>query len=449
MNNRSVDKTIFMRYAAIGTTVVVCFALTLSTFFPGIMTYDARYVYDDIAKGMYGDWQSPLMTALWACIDPIAPGSGSMFLFMATLYWLAIGAMALALASRSLLASVILLTLSLSPPAFLFVGTIWRDMLFGYFWLAASVLAYLSTLCRPTLALVARIVALAMVLFGVLLRPNAIFAAPLLVVYVLYPLAYRWRLAVGGYIPIVLSLVLLVHFTYHVVMGAERQHPEQTIMVFDLGGIGHFAGENQFPVAWSSDVTQLLIGPCYNPVAWDLWFAPGQRCNFLMHRLESDKLFGSNAIVTAWLKSIRAYPLAYARHRVAFMREFLTGSNLVMWTLNIADVSKPLFPDRDHYQAIVSLQEKLKATPIFRIGLWLTFNIAILAVAWRRRGSGLGALSFAVCGSATVYILSFLFLGVASDFRYAYWSVLAAIVGLAACIAGTDQRRELTATTGL
>ena len=38
------------------------FVLTLYVFYPGIMTSDARYVYQDIAKGFFGDWQSPVMT---------------------------------------------------------------------------------------------------------------------------------------------------------------------------------------------------------------------------------------------------------------------------------------------------------------------------------------------------------------------------------------------------
>ena len=34
-----------------------------------------------------------------------------------------------------------------------------------------------------------------------------------------------------------------------------------------------------------------------------------------------------------------------------------------------------------------------------------------------------------VCGSAAIYVLTFSAVGVASDFRYAYWAVLAGIVG--------------------
>ena len=39
------------------------------------MTYDAKFVYEDIAKGVLGDWQSPVMTVLWGLIDPVAPGA--------------------------------------------------------------------------------------------------------------------------------------------------------------------------------------------------------------------------------------------------------------------------------------------------------------------------------------------------------------------------------------
>ena len=76
------------------------FGLTLLIFYPGVMTYDAKFVYEDIAKGTMGDWQSPVMVWLWGLIDPIAPGAGSMFLLIATTYWLGFGVLSLALASR-------------------------------------------------------------------------------------------------------------------------------------------------------------------------------------------------------------------------------------------------------------------------------------------------------------------------------------------------------------
>jgi len=98
------------------------FVLTLYVFWPGIMTFDARYIYQDMAKGFYGDWQSPVMIVLWRLIDPIAPGTGSLLLLTTALYWLAFGVAAATIARHSPWLALIVPLLALSPPAFVFVG---------------------------------------------------------------------------------------------------------------------------------------------------------------------------------------------------------------------------------------------------------------------------------------------------------------------------------------
>ena len=121
------------------------FGLTLLIFYPGIMTYDAKFVYEYIAKHTLEDWQSPVMTVLWALIDPIAPGSASMFLLTAAAYWLAFGLLGFALAGRSAALGALPPLLALLPPAFVFVGVIWRDVLFAVTWLLAIVLTFAVT----------------------------------------------------------------------------------------------------------------------------------------------------------------------------------------------------------------------------------------------------------------------------------------------------------------
>ena len=81
--------------------VAAGFALTILVFYPGYMTNDATFVYQYTKERAYGDWQSPVMTLLWRLIDPIAPGSASMFLLIAALYWLGFAVVALALVRRS------------------------------------------------------------------------------------------------------------------------------------------------------------------------------------------------------------------------------------------------------------------------------------------------------------------------------------------------------------
>src|ERR1700690_1927209 len=102
------------------------FALTLYIFYPGIMTFDALYIYKDMAKGFFGDWQSPAMIVLWSLIDPIAPGTGSILLLTVTIYWLAFAVIALTVAQRSSRLALLVPLLALWPPAFILVGILWR-----------------------------------------------------------------------------------------------------------------------------------------------------------------------------------------------------------------------------------------------------------------------------------------------------------------------------------
>src|SRR5689334_15357796 len=170
------------RLIAVG-LAVAGFGLTLLIFYPGIMTYDAKYVYEDIAKHTLGDWQSPAMTVLWALIDPIAPGSASIFLLTAAAYWLAFGLLGFALAERSRGLGALPPLLALLPPALVLVGVLWRDVLFAVTWLLAVALTFAVADRSPKMRVPIQIIAFMLCSLGVLLRPNSIVAAPMLAIY--------------------------------------------------------------------------------------------------------------------------------------------------------------------------------------------------------------------------------------------------------------------------
>ena len=92
-------------------------ALTLLVFYPGYSTVDARYVYADAQAWRFGDWQSPMMAVLWRLVDPVAPGSSSMFLLTATLYWLGFGLLGLVALRRVAWLGLMTPLLAFAPPA--------------------------------------------------------------------------------------------------------------------------------------------------------------------------------------------------------------------------------------------------------------------------------------------------------------------------------------------
>lgn len=412
----------------ISAAIAVGISLTLFVFYPGVMTEDARYMHEDMANGFLGDWQSPVMTLLWSIIDPIAPGTGSMFLLTVAVYWLAFGVLAFKFAQHSVWWASASLLSAFLPPAFFFLSLILRDVLMGGTWLLAGVLCFAFAHRKGSLRVLIFTLTCALIVFGVLLRPNALLAAPFLLAYLVKPTCFSWRRVAILFLPATLGLFAIVQLVYYGALGATRQSPLQSVMVFDLGGISHFAKENQFPGSWTSSEAALLTAECYDAAHWSVYWnlAP---CTFVMHRLEQEKLFGSWTIVEAWVGAIASHPLSYLRHRAAFTWSFLVEPHSSLWPWDDDDPAKKVFAADPIFSALKTMHDALKRTPLFSAGAWLLGCMAVVALGWKRRHTPSAALALGLCGSATIYVLSYFAVGVAADFRYVYWAVLACIAG--------------------
>jgi hypothetical protein len=125
------------------------------------------------------------------------------------------------------------------------------------------------------------------------------------------------------------------------------------------------------------------------------------------------------------------------------MWNFLAADNLTMWTADVEHPTQKVFADRAAFNAMVSAHDALKPTPLLRAGFWLLACIAVCCVGWRRSPAREAAFALGVCGSATAYVLSFYAVGVASDFRYAYWAVLAGMAGGVVVWSGETEKAEL------
>jgi hypothetical protein len=412
------------------------YAATLFAFYPGYQTTDASFVYRFAQQWIFGDWQSPLMSILWWAIDPVAPGSGSMFLLIASVYWCAFGLLALALTSRSVALGLALPLLALVPPAFMMLAMIWRDVLFAVVWLLAAAIAYAATERPATIRRLLQTISLVLIGVGVLLRPNAAIAAALLAAYALWPMRFEWKRTAIAFVPAVVTGVVLVQVVYYGVFHAAREHPEHSLMVFDLGGITRFTGENQFPVTWSGPQTALLTTACYSPDRWDTyWTIPP--CDFVMKRLEDpgDTIFGTPRLTRAWVHAIATHPLAYLRHRLTFFWRFLWGENLTLELFDLDDPRNAAVARNPWFRSVLAMHDALRPTPLFRTGPWLILAAAIALLGWRKRMTSSGVFAIGVCGSGVVYVTTFLLVGVAADFRYGYWCVLAVLSGGATALA--------------
>jgi hypothetical protein len=126
------------------------------------------------------------------------------------------------------------------------------------------------------------------------------------------------------------------------------------------------------------------------------------------------------------------------------MWTFLAGSNLA---LPYYDWQGPtaVYGDSPYFKPVLAVHHWLQPTPLFRTGFWLVLAIVVCALAWPARPTPAGAFAVGVSASAIVYVMTFLAVGVAADFRYGYWGVLAT---LAAAVATPLAHRERATARG-
>ena len=94
--------------------------------------------------------------------------------------------------------------------------------------LLAAVLAW-TTRERPmAIRIPVTIIALGFAALGILLRPNALFAIPVLAIYILWPMAFRMKRSTLAYIPLAIAFYALVPLE-----GSERQDGRRTYVHVD------------------------------------------------------------------------------------------------------------------------------------------------------------------------------------------------------------------------
>jgi hypothetical protein len=413
------------------------FALSVWLFYPGLATHDALAVYDQAHAGRFGDWQPPLMGVIWVVLEHVfGYGPQALFLPVAALYWVGWFLAFLALRATGAKRARLVLILPFLPPVFALLGILWRDIIFAVLWLNAVALAALGADRERGWRLLATGLALACVLAGYWLRPNALFAAVPILAYVLWPRTWRWgRLALLA-VPVVPVLALSTSFINYRLLGAQTDNPTHSIFVFDLAGISHFADRNVFPVEdWTPAQVETLKATCYNPSYWDAMWWP--QCTFAMERINRDdppgsKLFGSPHLRDAWVSAILEHPLAYARHRLAFFNALMTGRNMVMFDQDNSGQWRFFFFKRSPYVLLETAMLRLHdVTPLFRGATWLLLSIAVGIAGLRMANGRAKAAILNLASSGILYALTYSVFGVAAEYRYVYWTALSGLLGVA------------------
>jgi hypothetical protein len=413
---------------------------TLAAYWPGFMTWDAIRQYGQAVSGEFDDWHPPAMEWLWQHLIAIHAGPAPMLVLQLALLWGGLALLAAwALREQRGGLAVAIMACGLMPFSLALTGEVLKDCLMaGALMLVAGLIAW-NEGTRRRIAL--PVLGIMLLVFASTLRFNAFLAVVPLALALLPTATRKGPLRIGTTALIVAALSLATMPLANRLLGAKPSGVGLSLVIFDLGGITHFSGQNAFPPIEDfddSDDPTGIVSACYDASKWDrfAWWGAAP-CDIGFDNVK--EAFEQQHISPFgwWLRQVAAHPIAYAEHRLAHF-------NINMRLLS-----------RDSTERAVQIESppndwgyKLRPNPILSVvdvaAMWSANTPLGWPIAWLALALGLLILSpslptrliVPLALSALLYGLGYGVFSVASELRYHLWTMLATAV--AAVIAGAD-----------
>jgi len=369
------------------------------------------------------------MARLWSLLLWAGGGQAPMFVVQAALYWLGLGLLATRLARLGEPgAATAVLLVGVWPPFAGWETAVIKDSQMASALLAAVGLVGWWRLDDRRLPLWAGAAVAALIAYATLVRANAVFATVPLAVALFAGWRWRhlpWRFGAIGIATVAVLVALPV--VNHQLLGASPSLIARSLPLFDLSGIVHRDGPAAVPLLPAADWKRMEALDCARPLLWDP-LDDAARCEFIAHGLAA-KLPGES-FYPLWFETIQHHPVAYASHRLAHWNATMRWFVPFRFPLSIPPAgSEPndmglRSPGKaaDRFDGFAG---GLINSPLGAPILGFAVAIAVLALARPERSAG-QRLAVALALSCVAMEASFVIVSVSSDWRYHFWSMLAA-----------------------
>jgi hypothetical protein len=436
--------------ASVAIIAALLFVVNLLGWFPGVPNDDSDSQYAQALDRHFNDWHPPIMAWLWSVFRLFADGNGPMFSFHIACYWLGFGLIAVALSRIGRpLAAWGIVGVGLFPPFLTMNVNILKDVGLAVTFLAAFAALFWHRIEDRKVPLVVVAISAVLLFYGTLVRSNAVFGVVPLLAYLINPrwLGRPWRLLVFS-TPAAMLLVPVSGLMNHRVLNAAPVGIIRSLEIFDIAGIA-FYSDDMSVFGPGNSFTRQDVDSCYTPILWDT-LSPWGECRFFWNRLAVfgdlqgvEKLAPMAAmearpnpeLTNYWVASIMAHPLAYARHRLAhfgsaiyFLAQPHLGNMVKLGAPAGGEVGDASAPPTQRELPYLMLYEILK-TPAFWLAIGACLLVLIASANSLRDSAGLQA-ALALIMSGLLYTCAYLIIGVATDARYQFWSMVATFTAL-------------------
>ncbi|MFD8235048.1 hypothetical protein ACFV20_24605 [Streptomyces sp. NPDC059696] len=424
---------------ALAAVAAACWAATVLVFAPGYLSPDSL---DQLrqARGMtrLTDWHPPVLALVWRALIAVTGSITSMLVLQSLVLWAALWVLARCVwrltASRG--GSLAVLGIGLLPYVLTFAGVVWKDVHAAFALLAACAVALTGLLLRdrdPRPAVRWGLLALGVLFlaYAMLVRKNAFLAAiPVFVMLVLAlwgaPGRRTWVTCTAA-----LAAALVVPAAAVSLFAAPLQTKQGAQIMLD--DLVHVLTVDELR---SADVS---------PALRDRLVASARECErvgalsdayWACYRRPADGLRGDSGEITSlWLREMGGHVPRYLQYRLLlfttllFETDYVYKAGITRNDLGV-EVAHPRLED--------VLGTYVKGTAqdlpwLFRGWFWL----AVALVLTLRPGRGVFAMPVRALGvSSAAYILGYLPIMPATDYRYVYWPAIACSLGLLLLLLG-------------
>lgn len=410
----------------LGTTVV---------FSPGyVSSGDALFQLEQaMGREPLSDWHPPVMSLLWRALIAVTGTPATMAFVQSLLLWGSLLVIACCVweLTRNRAGSLAVLGLGLAPHVLTFVGVVWKDTQMAFAFLATAAVAVLGLRLRggrPALRWALFGAGLLFLVYAVLVRKNAVFAA--VPMFTMLVLAVWPRPRRGTWLAASAALVAgLVLPTLAISSFARPIHTSQVsqVMLDDLLHVPSVAELRSAEV--SPDLRRQLVtaaSECrrLGAVSNTYW-----RCYGKGEDGPYTAVAHTDEIRSLWLRQMSSHVPGYVEYRLQVFSRLLFNTRYpYSGRIEPNDVGIEIAHPRLEDTLRTYVKGAVKDVPwLFRGWLWLAVGL-VLSI---RPGSGIFAMPVRALGlSSVLYILGYLPILPVGIYRYVYWPAVAGSMAL-------------------
>ncbi len=415
VNNR------FFNLTALAAIIVSIYSLT--AFFPGAMTWDSLDQLRQARTGTYTDWQPPTMAFVWSLLLHVSDGPGAMLIFHFILLW----GTSLTLFKWSIREGYrlgfLFLILPILPWIMNFQFTLWKDIGMAYSWgLSISICIYFRG--QGKFPKFAAALAISLFLYGALVRSNSLSAGIFLMAFLFASIFnVNSMKSTLGFMILGMVTIVLAHISVGALLTAQKANPVSYVLFDDVVAL-KLQGVD-IPVSFLTPVDMETIKHCEYLQAHEVGAAfciPDEKFIAITREHYAE-------LKAVWLMSIPQHFSIYAKFRLNAFLNLIRSPTMAPYYYSEFTVKNEPFTVSSGNRE-VSAQESLVKNYIttsqnivpelFKPYTWIIISIGLvlaLCLSTHAKGTSLWLLPL----SGLSYMISYLPIAPAADFRYAYW----------------------------